>query len=198
MGVCRFRGVSRRDRPGARWPPAQSSSAERSGGVRVRAAWPRLGPPEVSCEVRGRAWPWASPPSSRAGERGGLPGDHDRALCLRPHRRLGDVPPADHAALPAGQVPPRPRGKRLSVAPAPGRSPGPSRAKACAVAPQTEHRTSPGDASQDSGVPRGKGGGRRRRQRRGREGGTDRETDARGPGRQSASCRARPRGRPGR
>lgn len=51
------------------------------------------------------------------------------------------------------------RGPAGNGAPAPGRSPGPSRAKACAVAPQTEHRTSPGDASQDSGEPRGKGEG---------------------------------------
>ena len=45
-----------------------------------------------------------------AGECGRLPGHHAGAISLRPHRRPGDVPPADHAAFSAGKVR-EPRGK---------------------------------------------------------------------------------------
>lgn len=51
-----------------------------------------------------------------AGERGGLPGHHAGALSLRPHRRPGDVPPTNHAALPAGKVR-QPCGNRHVVRP---------------------------------------------------------------------------------
>lgn len=71
----------------------------------------------------GRVAPGASACRLPAGERGGLAGHHAGAIRLRPPRGPGAVPPPDHAARPAGQVP-QPRGACHR---------GPSRARACSV-----------------------------------------------------------------
>lgn len=73
-----------------------------------------------------------------AGERGGLPGHHAGALSLRPHRRPGDVPPTNHAALPAGKVR-QPCGNRYVVRPLRARcngNPRPSRARIASLPPK--------------------------------------------------------------
>lgn len=71
----------------------------------------------------GRVAPGASSCRLPAGERGGLAGHHAGAVRLRPPRGPGAVPPPDHAARPAGQVP-QPRGACHR---------GPSRARACSA-----------------------------------------------------------------
>lgn len=108
---------------GLRSVPLGKADRQRFG---VEGSLVRPAPPGrwAEAEVReGRVALGASACRLPAGERGGLAGHHAGAVRLRPPRGPGAVPPPDHAARPAGQVP-QPRGACHR---------GPSRAKACSA-----------------------------------------------------------------